>query len=106
MAELKLNFVLWDVGIPGLRYDAAAARFVPPSDTQMALLRAQMAYFRARHIAVCLVLGAKWDARTLEGKRVSDEPFRFAGNGTAVASGTPFDGEPLNGDFEQLRADA
>ena len=76
---------------------------LPPSAAQVAFVRRLQTYFADRFIDIALIVGApKFDARTLEGKWVRDEPFRFDEAGEAVATTpatTPF---PVNGDFERV----
>ena len=84
MAKMKLNFVLWDLGV-GPSFNATSDTFQPPSAASIALTRRTLAYFRQRHISVALQIGGKWDPRTLEGKAVVHEPFAFSPSNAAVA---------------------
>ena len=78
-------------------------------------------YFRDRHINFAVIVNSNWDPRTLEGKFVRDEPFKFddaavsgtGAKGPASSGGTGIarplrnssTGAPVNGNFEQVQAD-
>lgn len=103
MASLKLNYVLLEAGVP-MSFNYTTDTWTMPSDAEARQWRAVMAYFSQRHITVALVVGAKWDPRTLEGKYVQGEPFEWDDAGVARPLLPVETGEPLNGDFEEVDA--
>ena len=102
MASLKLNWVLYDTNV-GLTYDWSTEDWTEPSAVSTRAHLENKRYFEERHIKVCMVIGAKYDPRTLEAKAVTGEPFVFAdGSDIATALTPSATGDPINGDFEDV----